>query len=109
MNIFINNSFIRKYFWNDFTIFQTKTEGEVLASDWKIDSDELASKFTSKTKAILVNTPHNPVGKVFTLEELTVFADLCKKHDVLYISDEVYEHLVYKPHKHIRVGKSFIS
>lgn len=80
--------------------------GKAMSSrDWVLDPEELASKFNFKTKAIIVNTPHNPIGKVFTLEELTMIADLCKKWDVLYISDEVYEHMVYKPNKHIRVGE----
>uniref|UniRef100_A0A1B6H6H8 Aminotransferase class I/classII large domain-containing protein n=1 Tax=Homalodisca liturata TaxID=320908 RepID=A0A1B6H6H8_9HEMI len=76
----------------------------MMSSDWVLDPEELASKFNSKTKAIIVNTPHNPVGKVFNLEELTLIADLCKKWDVLCISDEVYEHMVYKPFKHIRMA-----
>jgi kynurenine--oxoglutarate transaminase/cysteine-S-conjugate beta-lyase/glutamine--phenylpyruvate transaminase len=45
-------------------LFQTKTEGTVTSNDWKLDKDELASKFTSKTKAIMFNNPNNPVGKV---------------------------------------------
>jgi len=76
----------------------------MMSSDWILDPEELASKFNSKTNSIIVNTPHNPVGKVFNLEELTMIADLCKKWDVLCISDEVYEHLVYKPFKHIRIA-----
>ncbi|XP_054273639.1 kynurenine aminotransferase [Macrosteles quadrilineatus] len=76
----------------------------MMSSDWVLDPEELASKFNSKTKSIIVNTPHNPVGKVFSLEELTLIADLCKKWDVLCISDEVYEHMVYKPFKHIRIA-----
>lgn len=78
--------------------------GKMMSSDWVLDPDELASKFNSKTKAIIINTPHNPLGKVFTEKELTMIADLCKKWNVLCISDEVYEHLVYKPYKHIRIA-----
>ena len=77
-----------------------------------LDKDELASLFNKNTKIIILNTPHNPLGKVFTLEELQVIADLCKKWNVLCVSDEVYEWLVYKPYKHIRIGKElffFIS
>uniref|UniRef100_A0A1B6C996 Aminotransferase class I/classII large domain-containing protein n=2 Tax=Clastoptera arizonana TaxID=38151 RepID=A0A1B6C996_9HEMI len=77
---------------------------KMMSSDWVLDPDELASKFNEKTKSIIVNTPHNPIGKVFSLEELNVIADLCKKWNVLCISDEVYEHLVYKPYKHIRMA-----
>ncbi|KAE8742516.1 hypothetical protein FOCC_FOCC011926 [Frankliniella occidentalis] len=78
--------------------------GPVSSGDWKLDVDELSSMFNSKTKSIILNTPHNPIGKVFTQEELTVIADLCKKWNVLCISDEVYEWLVYKPYKHIRIA-----
>lgn len=71
---------------------------------WKLDPDELAALFNSKTKLIIINTPHNPIGKVFDYEELNMIANLAKKHNVLVISDEVYEWLVYKPTKHIRIG-----
>ncbi|OXB81446.1 UNVERIFIED_CONTAM: hypothetical protein H355_004352 [Colinus virginianus] len=73
------------------------------SADWVLDPAELASKFNSKTKAIILNTPHNPIGKVFTREELQIIADLCIKHDTLCISDEVYEWLVYKGNKHIKI------
>lgn len=53
---------------------------------------------------IIVNTPHNPTGKVFTLEELEIIANLCKRFDVLCVSDEVYEWMIYKPYKHVRIG-----
>ncbi|CAH1733132.1 kynurenine aminotransferase-like isoform X1 [Aphis gossypii] len=74
------------------------------SSDWKLDPEELASLFNSKTKLIIVNTPHNPLGKVFDYDELTMIADLAKKHNVLVISDEVYEWMVYEPAKHIRMA-----
>ncbi|XP_052658318.1 kynurenine--oxoglutarate transaminase 3 isoform X1 [Harpia harpyja] len=74
------------------------------SADWVLDPAELANKFNSKTKAIILNTPHNPIGKVFTREELQVIADLCIKHDTLCISDEVYEWLVYKGKKHIKIA-----
>lgn len=54
---------------------------------------------------IILNTPHNPTGKVFTIDELQVIAELCKKHNVVCLSDEVYEWLVYKPHVHVRIGE----
>ena len=57
--------------------------------------EELERAFTAKTRAILVNTPHNPTGKVFSREELEAIAGLCRERDVLCITDEVYEHLVY--------------
>uniref|UniRef100_A0A8D0EYC2 Kynurenine--oxoglutarate transaminase 3 n=1 Tax=Strix occidentalis caurina TaxID=311401 RepID=A0A8D0EYC2_STROC len=82
-----------------------KKDGNSASSaDWVLDPVELANKFNSKTKAIILNTPHNPIGKVFTREELQVIADLCIKHDTLCISDEVYEWLVYKGNKHIKIA-----
>lgn len=72
-----------------------------------MDDKELESLFNEKTKMLILNTPHNPLGKVFTLDELTRIADLCKKWNVLCVSDEVYEWMVYKPNKHIRIGKKF--
>ncbi|XP_032722954.1 kynurenine--oxoglutarate transaminase 3 isoform X3 [Lontra canadensis] len=74
------------------------------SSDWTLDPQELASKFNSKTKAIILNTPHNPIGKVYTKEELQVIADLCIKYDTLCISDEVYEWLVYTGNKHLKIA-----
>ncbi|XP_010972969.2 kynurenine--oxoglutarate transaminase 3 isoform X2 [Camelus dromedarius] len=74
------------------------------SSDWTLDPEELASKFNSKTKAIILNTPHNPLGKVFTNSELQVIADLCIKYDTLCISDEVYEWLVYTGNKHLKIA-----
>ncbi|XP_075792556.1 kynurenine--oxoglutarate transaminase 3 isoform X3 [Pelodiscus sinensis] len=74
------------------------------SADWILDPTELARKFNSRTKAIILNTPHNPIGKVFTKEELQVIADLCIKYDTLCISDEVYEWLVYKGNKHIKIA-----
>jgi len=65
------------------------------APDWRFDPAELAAAFTSKTRAILLNSPHNPTGKVFSKEELESIAALCVERDVLCITDEVYEHLLY--------------
>ncbi len=61
--------------------------------------------FNSRTRLIIVNTPNNPIGKVFTLEELEHIASLCQKHDVICISDEVYEWITYdEKKKHIRIA-----
>ncbi|XP_056288112.1 kynurenine--oxoglutarate transaminase 1-like [Pseudoliparis swirei] len=77
----------------------------VLSSgDWVLSAEELASKFTPRTKAIVINTPNNPLGKVYKTEELQVIADLCIKHDVLCISDEVYEWLTYDGNKHVKIA-----
>ena len=69
--------------------------------DFSLPKETLAGAFNSKTKAIVINTPQNPCGKVFTLEELTFIASLCEKHDAYAVSDEVYEHLVYDGRKHV--------
>ncbi|KAI3369085.1 hypothetical protein L3Q82_026048 [Scortum barcoo] len=74
------------------------------SADWFLDPDELSSKFSSKTKAIIINTPNNPVGKIFTRDELQMIADLCIKHDTLCFSDEVYEWLIYKGHQHVKIA-----
>ncbi|RZF39994.1 hypothetical protein LSTR_LSTR002397 [Laodelphax striatellus] len=79
-------------------------KGPTTSADWVLDPDELASKFNSKTKAIIVNSPLNPIGKVFTIDELTTIAHLCKKWNALCISDEVYEWITYKPSKHVRMA-----
>uniref|UniRef100_A0A671P6B1 Kynurenine--oxoglutarate transaminase 3 n=1 Tax=Sinocyclocheilus anshuiensis TaxID=1608454 RepID=A0A671P6B1_9TELE len=76
----------------------------VSSADWVLDQKELASKFNSKTKAIIINTPNNPIGKIFSRSELQAIADLCIKHDTLCFSDEVYEWLVYKGHEHVKIA-----
>ncbi|KAG6449859.1 hypothetical protein O3G_MSEX006258 [Manduca sexta] len=88
-----------------FIALQPKANGDnVTSADWVLDEKELASLFNSKTKMIILNTPHNPLGKAFTQKELELIADLCKKHNVLCLSDEVYEWMVYEPVKHIRIA-----
>lgn len=76
----------------------------ITSADWYLDPEEFSSKFNSKTKAIIINTPNNPIGKVFTRDELQMIADLCIKHDTLCFSDEVYEWLIYKGHQHIKIA-----
>lgn len=63
--------------------------------DWRFDEQELSAAFNSRTKAIIVNTPSNPTGKVFTPEELRFIADLCRRWGVFCVTDEVYEHMVF--------------
>ncbi len=63
--------------------------------DWTFDPDELRAAFTDKTKAIVITTPHNPTGKVFTHDELRFIADLCIERNVLVFTDEIYEHILY--------------
>ncbi|MCA9903620.1 MAG: aminotransferase class I/II-fold pyridoxal phosphate-dependent enzyme [Anaerolineae bacterium] len=68
---------------------------------WTLDPDELRAAFTPRTRAILLNTPQNPTGRVFTYAELKLIADLCIEFDVICISDEVYEHLTFGETPHI--------
>jgi N-succinyldiaminopimelate aminotransferase len=67
---------------------------------WEFDPDALRHAITSQTKAILLNTPHNPTGKVFRASELAVIAQLAGEHDLTVISDEVYEHLTFDGRRH---------
>ncbi|MGH2532014.1 MAG: methionine aminotransferase [Thermomicrobiales bacterium] len=69
--------------------------------DWLFDPDELRAAFTNRTKAILVNTPHNPTGKVFSQEEFNLIAELCQEHDVIAITDEVYDRITYDGATHV--------
>ncbi|MCD6533344.1 MAG: aminotransferase class I/II-fold pyridoxal phosphate-dependent enzyme [Deltaproteobacteria bacterium] len=71
------------------------------APDWSFDRAELEAAFTEKTRAIIINTPHNPTGKVFSRAELEVIAELCCQHDVLAITDEIYEHILYDGTQHL--------
>ncbi|MBE7556593.1 MAG: aminotransferase class I/II-fold pyridoxal phosphate-dependent enzyme [Anaerolineales bacterium] len=72
--------------------------------DWAIDRDELAALFSDKTKLIVVNTPHNPTGKVYSEAELHMIAELCQAHDVIAVVDEVYEHIIFDGLKHISLA-----
>ena len=73
--------------------------------DWTFDPAELARAFTARTKAVVLNTPNNPTGKVFSLEELQAIAALCQQHDALLVTDEIYEHIYYptpgRPLRHV--------
>ncbi len=69
--------------------------------DWALPREALAAAFGPRTKALLLNTPMNPTGKVFTRDELTFLAELVEKHDCYAICDEVYEHLVFPPAQHV--------
>src|SRR5438876_2708640 len=63
--------------------------------DWSIDPDELRRAVTPRTRGIVVNSPHNPTGKVFDRSELELIADLCREHDLVAFTDEIYEHILY--------------
>jgi aminotransferase len=72
--------------------------------DWSFDPDELAAAFNSKTKAIILNTPNNPTGKVFSREELEFIRDLCVQWNTFAVTDEIYEHILYDGTKHISMA-----
>lgn len=74
------------------------------APDWSFDPKELAEAFGPRTRAIIVNTPHNPTGKVFTRSELEVISELCQRHDCLAITDEIYEYILYDGAEHISIA-----
>lgn len=72
--------------------------------DWHINEEELKKAFTEKTKAIVINTPNNPTGKVFSKKELKFIADLCNQFDAYAITDEIYEHILYDHHQHVSIA-----
>src|SRR5881396_3433716 len=69
--------------------------------DWSFDEKELTAAFNNKMKAIIINTPNNPTGKIFSRDELEFIGELCQKWDVLAVTDEIYEHIIYDGAKHI--------
>jgi len=71
---------------------------------WSFEPDELRAAFGPRTRAIVVNSPHNPTGKVFTREELETIAALCRKWDAIAISDEIYEHIIYDGWRHVPIA-----
>jgi aminotransferase len=68
--------------------------------DWELDLDRLAAAITPRTRALILNTPHNPTGKVFSRAEVATIAELAQQHDFLVFTDEIYEHMVYGGHHH---------
>jgi len=71
--------------------------------EWSFDPDELRRAFSSKTKAVIINTPNNPTGRVFSRSELELIAELCQEYDALCITDEIYEHIIYDGAEHVPV------
>ena len=69
--------------------------------EFSFDRSELAAAFNDKTRAIIINSPNNPTGRVFSRSDLEFIAELCQKHDVLAITDEIYEHILYDGAEHI--------
>lgn len=82
-------------------IFVTASE----ENSFKITAQQLEESITSKTKAIIINSPSNPTGMLYTKEELQELGDVCLKHDILIISDEIYEKLVYQGAKHVSIAE----
>jgi aminotransferase len=72
--------------------------------DWKVDEETLKAAFTPRTKALILNTPNNPTGKVSHRDELRLIADLCADHDVVALTDEIYEHIVYGEQRHVSLA-----
>jgi aminotransferase len=72
--------------------------------DWSFDEGDLRRAVTPRTRMILVNTPSNPSGKVFGREELAIVADLCRRHDALCVTDEIYEYILYDGRRHVSIG-----
>jgi aspartate/methionine/tyrosine aminotransferase len=68
--------------------------------EWRFDPDCLSAAFNQRTRAIIINTPNNPTGKVFERDELQLIAELCLRWDVIAITDEIYEHILYDGHRH---------
>ncbi len=72
--------------------------------DWSIDFDMLERLFNEKTKVIILNTPNNPTGKVFSEKELKIISNLCLNHDCIAITDEIYEYILYNDYKHVSIA-----
>ncbi|MCB9899416.1 MAG: aminotransferase class I/II-fold pyridoxal phosphate-dependent enzyme [Planctomycetes bacterium] len=93
------------YHYNVLRLAQPTVRSVTLrGDDFAFDPDELRAAFTPKTKAIVVNTPCNPCGKVFSRHELQQIAELCQEHDVLAITDEIYEYILYDGHEHVSLA-----
>jgi aminotransferase len=72
--------------------------------DWRLDFDELRSAFSPRTRAIILNTPNNPTGKVFTRQELEFIAGLCREFDAYAFADEIYEYIIYTDQPHVSIA-----
>jgi aspartate/methionine/tyrosine aminotransferase len=72
--------------------------------DWTFDENELAAAFNARTRGIVINTPNNPTGKVFSPEELAFISELCQRWDAVVFTDEIYEHITYDGYRHVPPG-----
>ena len=71
---------------------------------WTFDPDELRRAFSPRTKAVILNTPNNPTGHVFTREELSLVAELCQKYDAFALADEIYEYIIHTDQPHMSIA-----
>ena len=93
------------YHWNTMLSLRVQPVAVLLnAPDWSLDTDALRKAVTSRTRAIIVNTPSNPSGKVFSLQELQAIAALAIEHDLFVITDEIYEYFVFGKTSHISIA-----
>jgi aspartate/methionine/tyrosine aminotransferase len=99
--VIVFQPFYENYYPDTVMCGATRKLVSLRASDWTFDRDELRRAFTSKTKAIIINSPNNPTGHVFTREEMEFIAALCQEYDVLAITDEIYEHIIFDGAQHI--------
>lgn len=72
--------------------------------DYLLDVDQIEAAINSKTRLLFINTPHNPTGRVFSREELQSLANICMKHGIIVLSDEIYEYIIFDRHPHISIG-----
>ena len=75
------------------------------SNSFKITPEQLEAAITEKTKAVIINSPSNPTGMLYTADELQQIGEICLKHDILIVSDEIYEKLVYGDHKHVSIAQ----
>jgi aminotransferase len=73
--------------------------------NWEFEEERLKEAFGKRTKAVIINTPHNPTGKVFGESELKLIGDLCQDNDAVAVTDEIYEHIIYGLNKHFSIAK----
>ena len=99
--VIVFEPFYENYHPDTLLVGATRKLVKLHAPDWSIDPAELRAAFSPRTKAIIINTPNNPTGKVFSRAELTIIAELCQEFDALAITDEIYEHIVYGGLEHV--------
>lgn len=102
--VIVFEPFYENYHPNAMIVGATPRYVRLREPDWTFDPEELARAFNKRTRVILLNTPHNPTGKVFSRVELETIAALCKKWDVLVLCDEIYEYMVYDGCKHVSMA-----